>query len=267
MDEYRTEAKKLWNSNPCGAQKSLPYDYGTLEFFEEVRRKRYQTNDKWVIEEIPFAEAKGKKILEIGFGLGTDLLTFVENGAEVYGIDITEEHYKLAKENFKLHNKTAEIKLCDASAIEFESNYFDMVYSNGVLHHVPDTVRCISEAYRVLKPGGLFILTLYYRYSAFHILTMLFYRGILQNKLKQLGYEGLMSTIENGADGVNIKPLVKTYSKSEIKNILSDFHKVDLKNVHFQREHVPFLGRLIPRALERPLTKYFGWYVLAFAIK
>lgn len=264
----KLEAQRLWNANPCGTgEYPADMEYGSIEFFDEVRRSRYEISDTWIKETIDFSTVAGKKLLEIGHGIGTDLLTFCEEGAQVYGIDISEEHHRLAKLNFYLHRKDSVLKLCDSADIDFPSNYFDVVYTLGALHHTPDTVRCISEAYRVLKSGGQLILCLYHTYSGFHIFAKLIYDGILRRKLRQLGYRGLMSTIERGADGIHVKPLVKTYSKKQLRYILEDFVKIDFKIAHFKREHIPFLGMLIPQFLEKPLATYLGWYVIAFATK
>jgi len=268
MNKDKLETKKQWNTNPCGTGDYLAgIEYGSLKFFDEIRRSRYEVTDTWMKETIDFSMSKGKKLLEIGHGIGTDLLTFCDEGAEVYGIDITEEHHKLAKLNFKLHGKECVLKLCDSADIDFPSNDFDFVYSHGVLHHTPDTVRCVSEAYRVLKPGGLFVLSLYHTYSGFHIFSKILYEGLISGKLKKMGYRGLMSTIEHGADGINIKPLVKTYSKKRLRIILEDFSTVDFKIAHFKREHIPVVSRFIPRFFERWLEPYLGWYVIAFAEK
>jgi SAM-dependent methyltransferase len=264
----KLEAQKQWSIHPCGMGKHTDgIEYGSLEFFDVISHSRYEVTDQWMKRIINFGISKGKRLLEIGHGIGTDLLSFCEGGAEVYGIDFTEEHHKLAKSNFALHSKTGVFKLCDAADIDFPSNYFDFVYSHGVLHHTPDTVRCISEAFRVLKPGGQFIFSLYRTYSAFHIFSVVFVNGFIRGKLFRLGYRGLISTVEYGADGISIKPLVKTFTKRELQYILSDFSRVEFKVAHFKREHIPVIGRLIPRCLEPVLEPYLGWYLIAFAIK
>ena len=268
MNLEKFEAQKQWNANPCGTGSFLDdIEYGSLEFFETIRKNRYEVTDRWMNSIIPFETGKGMKVLEIGYGIGTDLLRFCEAGAEVYGIDITEEHYRLAQKNFVLHGRECNLKLCDANNIEFPADYFDIVYSHGVLHHTPDTVRCISEAYRVLKPGGTFILSLYYKYSAFHLFFMLLYNGLLKGQLKKLGYRGLMATVEMGADGIKIKPLVKTFSRSQLKYILADFKKIDIKIAHFQRQHIPVLWHIMPAFIEPILEPVLGWYIISIAVK
>jgi len=260
--------KKQWNTTPCGTGDYLDgIEPESVEWFDAVRYSRYEVTDRWMPRTIDFSVAKGGKLLEIGHGMGTDLLSFCEYGAEVYGIDITEGHHRLTKKNFELHGKTCTLKLCDAADIDFPNNYFDVVYSNGVLHHTPDTIRCISEAHRVLKPGGLLIVSLYYTFSAFHLYTKLFYDGILKGKLFRLGYKGLMATIEHGADAVDISPLVKTYSKHGLKYILEDFSDVKFQITHFTSDHLPGVGFLLPRFVERALEPFLGWYVVSFCRK
>ena len=80
-----------------------------------MRRSRYEVTDTWMPETIDFSIAKGKKLLEVGHGQGSDLLTFAEHGAEVYGVDLTEEHHRLATRNFALHGRPVTLKLCDAA--------------------------------------------------------------------------------------------------------------------------------------------------------
>src|SRR5437773_1711250 len=81
-------------------------------------------------------------------------------------------------------------------------------------------VRCISEAYRVLKPGGIFKMALYHFWSLPHLWLLL--SGIRNGNLKRLGYRRLLSTVEGGADGVSIAPLVKLYSSRVVRTILGD---------------------------------------------
>ncbi len=268
LKEEKLQAVKLWTENPCGVGDYVEHlEYGSRAFFDEIRRNRYEVTDDWMPRHIDFGAARGAKLLEIGYGLGTDLLTFRENGAEVYGIDITEEHHRLAQLNFTLHGQDSVLSVGDCAKIDYPSDYFDFVYSHGVLHHTPEIDRCISEVHRVLKQGGQFIMSVYHTLSAYHICTMLINRGLIRGKLFRLGYRGLMATVERGADGVTTKPLVKTYRKGSLRRMLDQFATVELRCAHFKREHIPRVGRLLPRSAERDLEPYLGWYLLAFATK
>lgn len=264
--ELKLEVQKQWNRTPCGST-DVPNKTDTLDYFDAISKNRYERTDPWLKNVIPFSTGCGKRVLEIGFGMGTDLLSWRKAGAEVYGIDITQEHYRLAKRNFELHGEIANLQLADAADIPFPANFFDIVYTCGVLHHTPDTVRCISEAFRVLRPGGQLIFAVYHTYSAFHIFYKVLWEGLYYGKLKKLGYKGLMATIEKGADGITIKPLVKTYRKRQLKYMLEDFSKVEFDIAHFKRHHIPKVEKLIPRFAEKFLEKWLGWYLIAYATK
>ena len=121
----------------------------------------------------------------------------------------------------------------------------DIVFSLGVLHHTNDTIRCIAEIYRVLKPGGTFIMALYHFWSLPHLFHVL-YRGIWHGNLRRLGYRNLLSTIEGGADGVTIKPLVKLYTRGIVRTILADFSSVDIQVCALAYERSPLVGRFMP---------------------
>jgi ubiquinone/menaquinone biosynthesis C-methylase UbiE len=126
---------------------------------------------------------------------------------------------ELAQTNFKLIGYELNVKKSDATKIEFTDNYFDCVYSFGVLHHILEIEKCIEEIQRVLKAGGTFYMGLYHKYSIGT--AWLIVKGILFGKIFTLGYRGLFSLIEEGADGVTIKPYVKLYTKTSVRRILN----------------------------------------------
>ena len=89
------------------------------------------------------------KILDIGCCTGKALKMFNRRGnLDLYGIDIRDEK----SEGFVFKECNLETE-----SIPFEDNTFDFVYSKSVLEHVKNTDNFISEALRVLKPGGVFV--------------------------------------------------------------------------------------------------------------
>jgi ubiquinone/menaquinone biosynthesis C-methylase UbiE len=148
-------AQAHWNETP-------------LFISEEERYGTYP----WLPEAAEFALHRDEKVLEIGCGTGCDLLQFVKHGAIASGIDITEEHLRLARQ--RLAGKT-DIRLADARNIPFPDNSFDYVYSHGVLHHSDEPEKIVWEIMRVLRPGGRFNIHVYARYSYFTLYRMLQY--------------------------------------------------------------------------------------------
>ena len=185
LTDWKKEAQKQWNQTPCGETEG---DKEKLDYFLAVERHRYEEYAPWMKPFFKFDRYSSKRVLEIGYGQGTDLCQFAQAGADCFGVDITQRHFELATENLRLRGLRGKLFLEDASKLHFEDNTFDVVYSFGVLHHTPDTIRCISEGYRVLKPGGEFIIGLYHRGSAFHVFSVLLTHGIILGKLKSLGY-------------------------------------------------------------------------------
>ena len=267
-DDSLSAARAQWNNTACGTGDYLNHVVPeTLEWFDAIRHSRYHITDKWMLENIDFSSGKDKKVLEIGHGIGSDLLTWSENGADVYGVDITEEHHRLAKKNFKLHGRDANLQLVEAQKLPFKEDEFDIIYSNGVLHHTKDVETAIQEIKRVLRKNGKLIITVYNKNSLFHYLNLILYNGILKAKLRRIGYSGLLATIEYGADGIEYKPYVKLYTKNELKKLLDRFRNVKIKNVHFTKKQIPFFWRFIPNFLEEILGKYWGWYIVVEAKK
>jgi hypothetical protein len=97
---------------------------------------------------------------------------------------------------------------------------------------------------------------------------MVLVRGFFLGGLLRLGYEGLMATIEGGADGVSIKPYVKVHSRREAKALLADFSPVGVTvhQIELGRFRASRAGRALAPILRR-LEPLFGWYVVCEGIK
>jgi len=263
--EYKEHIRKQWNNNPCGKVGDITYD---LEYFLKVEKNRYELNP-WIISSYNFGsdEFKGISLLEVGFGQGTDLVQFAKSGAICSGIDYTPKHFELAKLNFELRGLSADLHLGDAAHLPFKDNSFDRVYSTGVLHHTPDIDKCIDEVYRVLKPGGVFVMSLYHKNSLFHYYKKVFIDGILKLKLLTLGYMGVMATLEEGADGKLIKPLVNVYNKKSLEPMLKKFKSTEYDIRHLSKIDIPGLGSILSKNYLDQLQSKYGWYIISKSVK
>ena len=263
--EYKEHIRKQWNNTPCGKVGDITYD---LDYFLKVEENRYKENP-WMPSFYNYAseENKGLSFLEIGFGQGTDSIQFAKAGVNYTGIDYTPKHFELAKLNFELRGLKGDFHLGDAANLPFEDNTFDKIYSFGVLHHTPDIEQAISEVYRVLKPRGVFVMSLYHKNSFFHYYKKVFIDGILKLKLLTLGYMGVMATLEEGADGKKIKPLVNVYNKSSLKPLLNNFKSTEYQIRHLQKRDIPILGNILSQKYLDKLQHKYGWYIISNSIK
>lgn len=241
---------KPWDTIPCG-----PVDV-TLRYLQEP----------WLLDVLPFKSYSGKKVLEIGCGQGIDLLSFGINGAECHANETTEKHAVIASNRFIKQRIKLVLSKESATKMPWQNSEFDLVYSMGVFHHIPDSEKAFSEAFRVLKPGGVFICAVYRKWSAFFLFQKFFWEGIVHGKLYTIGYHTLLSTIERGG-GIN-GPYVELYTKEVLEKRLKDagFRLETLRVTWLQPSHFgPF--RAILGRLAGFLEGYLGWYLVAVAKK
>lgn len=161
--ETKGRVQRFWEDEPCGSAHAHAVE-GTPEFFEQVERARAEL-DPQIVDFANFAGSHGKQVLEIGVGLGSDLIRFARAGAEVTGIDLTEHAVQLVRRRLELEGLDGNVQAADAENLPFTDASFDLVYSWGVLHHTPDTERAVREAIRVVRPGGELCVMLYARHS------------------------------------------------------------------------------------------------------
>ena len=146
---------------------------GSKEFFDDLDDYRF---DKlhYLPRVVDFGGFRGKTLLEVGCGIGTDLVRFARAGALVTGLDLSTTAIELAKQNFALHGVTArELRVGNGEALPFPDNCFDVVYGHGVVQYTANAPRLIAECHRVLKPGGEAIFMVYNRVSWLNAMSKL----------------------------------------------------------------------------------------------
>jgi len=177
----------------------------------------------------------------------------------------------VAKE-FAAHRGVAiDFRQANAEHLDFPDASFDAVYSFGVLHHTPGTEQALAEVLRVLRPGGTAIIGLYHRDSWFFWLSTLLGAGIIRLGLFRKGWRRLLSEIEYRSAANSAVPLVKVYSRAQVRRLFRGFAQVRVSSHHVEATHfLPPLSHLlrpVPRArLERRLG-FGGWYLVIRATK
>jgi ubiquinone/menaquinone biosynthesis C-methylase UbiE len=257
----KAEAVKQWDNDPCGLVSGQ--EVGSREFFEAVSLNRYENYAPWMPKVIGFDRYPGKRLVEVGFGLGTDLFEFAKNGSRVSGVDLTPRHLELASKRFELYGLAADLRLGDAEALPFEDESFDVAYSFGALHHTPNTQRALDEILRVLVPGGTAIVGVYHRWSAFMFWKLM--RYVLKGHFRSMSVRRALSEIEVRRNS-DACPLVKVYSRRELSKMMAAYREVRTEVHHLDPARGPWPTFATP-GLVRRLESYIGWYVIAFATK
>jgi ubiquinone/menaquinone biosynthesis C-methylase UbiE len=228
---------------------------GSKAFFDDLDEYRF---DKlhYLPQLVDFASFRGQRLLEVGCGIGTDLVRFAQGGARVTGIDLAQTAIDLAQKNFALHGLQAEeLRVGNGEALTYPDASFDVVYGHGVIQYTANAPALMRECHRVLKPGGTGIFMVYNRVSWLNALS----------KVMKVALEH------------EDAPVLKKYSIAEFRELLKPFKEVRIVPERFpvkSRLHKGWKGiafntmfvgtfNALPRSVVRPL----GWHLMAFCRK
>lgn len=160
--------KSYWDRQPCNIRHSQR-PLGSVEYFEEVTARRYRV-EPHILDFAQFHRWQGRRVLEIGCGIGTDAEQFVRHGAEYTGIDISDASLNICRDRFQtlgLRGDFRNINLLDpVDDIAIQNlGEFDLVYSYGVIHHSPNIDQHIQKIHQLVTPGGEFRFMVYAKNS------------------------------------------------------------------------------------------------------
>ena len=258
----------FWNAASCGEDLYLPDS--TREGFARHSEIRYQLEPE-ILSFAGFEAGRGKRVLEVGVGLGADHQKWAEHGALLSGVDLTERAIRSTARRFELFGLKSDLQVADAEQLPFPAASFDILYSWGVLMCSPDTPKAIGEVLRVLRPGGTAKLMLYHKWS--------FVGFMLWTRYALLRFRPMTPLIEIYKSYLE-SPGTKAYSVAEARHLLAKFEQVEistrlthgdlLTSQAGQRHRGPLLtlARLIwPRWLIRALFPRLGLFMLITARK
>ena len=159
------EVTAFWNGRPCNIRHS-PKPVGSREYFDEVEQRKH-----FVESHIPafaqFDRWRGKSVLEVGCGIGTEAVNFARGGADYTGVELSEASLDLTRKRFDIYRLKGRFILCNAEHLgdHVERNHFDLVYSFGVIHHSPNQRAIVEEIRKVIRDDGEFRCMLYAKNS------------------------------------------------------------------------------------------------------
>ncbi len=204
--------QEYWSKNVPGLDiASKKSEVDKKEFYLKADEFRF-LNEPYVPPLIDSFVGKGKRILEIGCGLGSDSRYMAKCGANVTSLDLAFTNVLFATRGMRLLGFSGNGVCSDSENLPFPDDTFDAVYSFGVLHHTPGTQKAVNEVFRVLKPGGNAIVMLYHKGYAYLYINLRY--GIKRFFVSE---EKLLS------DHYDFTPLSKMYSKKDAKKLFAQF--------------------------------------------
>jgi SAM-dependent methyltransferase len=248
------EVKKFWDSRPCNLKHSSK-EIGSKEYFEEVEKKKFFV-EPHILNFTDFSKYNGKKVLDIGCGIGTAAINFAKNGAIYTGIELSEESLNLTKQRFKIYGYTGNFYSGNAEDLSsfLPEEKFDLIYSFGVIHHSPYPEKILKQITKYMNKESELKLMIYAKNS----------------------WKNVM--IEGGFDQPEAQfgcPIAFTYTHEEAQNLLKDFKILNIKQDHifpYQIEKyknneyikVPWFETM-PVEMFKHLESKMGWHLLISA--
>ena len=127
---------------------------GFFEYFDKQYRFDYST------EMIPQAEMRSTHALDVGCGAGQLVPVLAKKGYEVHAIDVSEEMVDLSRRLAGEENIKADVQVGDCENLEYPDNFFDVYVAMGVIEYMDEDLPMLQEIHRVLKTGGIAIITI-----------------------------------------------------------------------------------------------------------
>jgi len=248
------EIQRYWNARIHDLEMT-DEPVGTPGFFDDLDEYRFDKL-RYLPQLVDFGGFRGETLLEVGCGIGTDLVRFARGGALVTGVDLSKTAIDLAAKNFEVHGLTpVQLRVANGEALPYPDESFDHVYAHGVIQYTADPATLVRECHRVLKPGGTAIFMVYNRISWLNALS----------KVMKVALEH------------EDAPCLRKFSIGEFRALLAPFAESRIVPERFpvkSRLHGGWKGwvyntcfvgtfNALPRSWVRPL----GWHLMAFCRK
>ena len=259
------KVENFWDCQPCNIKHSCS-SIGSKDYFDEVEQRKYFV-EPHIPEFAEFSKWSGKKVLEIGCGIGTDTINFAKVGADVTAVDLSGRSLDLAQTRAKVFSLPVRFYKANTEHLSevVPVVRYDLVYSFGVLHHTPNPLVALKEIRKYMGRDSILKIMIYHRFSwkVFTILLMRWWRF----------WEGVDKVVARYSEAQTGCPVTYTYSKRLAKNLLEEggFEVIEMSVEHIfpyivryykryvYKKHWYF--RILPDRLFRWLEKNIGWHL------
>lgn len=263
--------RDYWNNRPCNIRHSAQ-PVGTEEYFDEVEARKYFV-ESHIPEFADFETWRGKKVLEIGCGIGTDTVNFARHGAWVTSVDLSEKSMEIARQRTAVYGLQDRVHFYHGNAEELSAfvpvEPYDLIYSFGVIHHSPHPERVLEQLRRYARPCTTVKIMVYHRRSwkaAWILLT--------EGKGR---FWKLADLVAKNSEAQTGCPVTYTYSRRQGRELLERcgfrVRKVSIEHIfpyrisdYVQYRYVKeWYFRWLPRAVFHALERRLGWHLLLTA--
>lgn len=260
----------FWDNRPCNIRHSKK-EIGSVEYFNEVEYRKYKV-EPHIPHFAEFNSWKGKKVLEIGCGIGTDSINFARAGAKLTCVELSESSLELTKKRFQVFGLEATFYSVNAEELSkvVPLEEYDLIYSFGVIHHTPNPEKVFNEIKKYMNNNTIVKIMMYSKYSWKTI-------GFFLKNGYKFGFD-LKKTIQYYAEAQLDCPVAYVYSYNDLKTLLKDFEIVEIKKDHIfpyvisdyikHKYNKKFIFKILPNKVFKYLESILGWhYLVSFKSK
>lgn len=264
--------REFWNSRPCNVRHSTK-PLGSREYFDEVEARKYLV-EPHIVTFADFPHWKGKRVLEIGCGIGTATISFARAGADVTAVDLSAESVELTRQRAEVFGFSDRVHASVGNAEQL-SDYvppekFDLIWSFGVLHHTPHPEAALDQLKNYAKPGTTLMLMMYYTWS-----WKVFWAVATDGRFRFWDWRRVVARNSEAQTGC---PVTYTYTKRELASLLENrgFKVVETRVEHIFpyriSDYVQYRYRKewyfawMPPALFNWLERRIGWHLCIRAV-
>ena len=264
--------RDYWNARPCNLRHS-PAPVGTRQYFDEVEARKY-----FVEPHIPgfaqFQRWSGKRVLEVGCGLGTDTINFARAGAHVTAVELSARSLELARQRAGIFGLADHITFVEGNAERLSecvpAAAYDLVYSFGVIHHTPHPASVLQQIRaHYTGPQTTLKLMVYSRWSWKVLAIVLREAHGMFWKLDEV--------VARNSEAQTGCPVTYTYTRRSARQLVEEngfdvddlfvdhifpYHVTDYIQYRY-RKTLPF--RWLPHPAMRVLERSLGWHLCVTA--
>ena len=262
--------RDYWDARPCNIRHS-PREVGTLEYFEDVDTRKYFV-EPHILTFADFPRWSGKRVLEIGCGIGTDTIRFARAGAQVTSVDLSPRSAELTRQRAAVYGVSDRVTIYNGNAEELPSfvpvETYDLVYSFGVIHHSPHPERIVQHLRRYMTPQSELRLMVYSRVS-YKLFWIMRDEGVWDlSRIDEL--------IARNSEAQTGCPVTYTYTDRTVRELLAGFNVLDVRKAHiftwdvepyrrYEYRKDPAWANVSDAELAE-LEKELGWHLLVRAV-
>ena len=252
MHKLNKISKQFWNNQPCNINHSKK-KFLSKEYFDEITKKRYFV-ESHIKKFADFKNCKNKNVLEIGFGIGTDAIQFLVNGANYNGVELSNKSFDITKKRIELFNYSNKSILINDEAENLLKHFsskdnFHLIYSFGALHHSSSLSKCLNVIHKLMNKNTICKIMLYAKNSYKYFLMK-------ENLTRYEAQKGV--------------PVIDFYDHSDVRIIFKKFKVINIeqdfifpykikpykRNKYEKISHFKYMNKKIFRTLSKNLGEH-----------